>query len=113
MVQLVSVAVEAGLNFTWSAWKSRRHILNGMAKFNVDYIEKRCDSFARSRGCVFEPHQRRFIVALNKYLILCLVLVQPDFKINEVLNIILIVWVWGVVIEWGCLGHFRLSLRFS
>ena len=25
------------------------------------------------------------------YLILCLVLVQPDFKINEVLNIIIIV----------------------
>ena len=32
-------------------------------------------------------------MALNKYLILCLVLVQPDFKINEVLNIIIIVWV--------------------
>ena len=32
---------------------------------------------------------------LNKYLILCLVLVQSDFKINEVLNIIIIVWVRG------------------
>ena len=31
-------------------------------------------------------------MALNKYLILCLVLVQPDFIINEVLNIIIIVW---------------------
>ena len=56
-------------------------------------------------------------MALNKYLILCLVLVQPDFKINEVLNIIIIVWVsvWGGgggAIECGCLGHFRLSLRF-
>ena len=35
-------------------------------------------------------------MALNKYLILSLVLVQPDFKINEVLNIIIIVWVRGV-----------------
>ena len=35
-------------------------------------------------------------MALNKYLILCLVLVQPDFKINEVLNVIIIVWVSGV-----------------
>ena len=30
-------------------------------------------------------------MALNKYLILCLVLVQPDFMINEVLNSIIIV----------------------
>ena len=51
-------------------------------------------------------------MALNKYLILCLVLVQPDFKINEVFNIIIIVWVMGDAIECGCLGHFRLSLRF-
>ena len=56
-------------------------------------------------------------MALNKYLILCLVPVQPDFKINEVLNtcIIIIVWVrgwgWGAI-ECGCLVHFRLSLRF-
>ena len=41
MVQLVYVAEEAGLNFTWSAWKSQRHISNGMAKFKVDYIEER------------------------------------------------------------------------
>ena len=34
-------------------------------------------------------------MALNKYLILCLVLVQSDFKINEVLNNIIIVWVRG------------------
>ena len=40
-MQLASVAEEAGLNFTWSAWKSRRHISNGMAKFKVDYIEER------------------------------------------------------------------------
>ena len=54
-------------------------------------------------------------MALNKYLILCLVLVQPDFKINKVLNIVIIVWVrggGGGAIECGCLGHFRLSLRF-
>ena len=50
-------------------------------------------------------------MALNKYWILCLVLIQPDFNINEVLNIIIIVWVSGGI-EWGCLGHFRLSLRF-
>ena len=31
----------------------------------------------------------------NKYLILCLVLIQPDLRINEVLNIIIIVWVRG------------------
>ena len=30
-------------------------------------------------------------VALNKFLILCMVLVQPDFKINKVLNILIIV----------------------
>ena len=57
-------------------------------------------------------------MALNKYLILCLILVQPEFKINEVLNIIIIVCVggggWGGegAIEWECLGHLRLSLRF-
>ena len=34
-------------------------------------------------------------MALNKYLILCLVLVQPDFTMNEVLNIIRIVCVCG------------------
>ena len=66
-----------------------------MTKFKVDYIEERGDLFARSRGCGFKPHQRCCIVALNKYLILCLVLVQPDFKINKVLNIIIIVWVRG------------------
>ena len=31
------------------------------------------------------------MVASNKYLINCLVLVQPDFEINEVLNSIIIV----------------------
>ena len=37
-------------------------------------------------------------MASNKYLINCLVLVQPDFEINEVLNSIIIVHVrcgWG------------------
>ena len=34
-------------------------------------------------------------MALNKYSILCLVLVQTDFKINEVLNTIITVWVRG------------------
>ena len=47
-----------------------------MAQFQVDYIEE----------CGFEPQQRRCFVASNKYLINCLVLVQPDFVINEVLN---------------------------
>ena len=46
----------------------------------------------------------------NKYLINCLVLVQPDFEINNVLNSIIIVRVKcgvgvgeGFAIEWGCL----------
>ena len=51
----------------------------------------------RARG--FEPHQRCCVVASNKYLINCLVLVQSDFEINEVLNSIIIVRVrcggWG------------------
>ena len=47
-------------------------------------------------------------MASNKYLINCLVLVQPDFEINEVLNTIIIVRVRcgvgeGFAIEWGCL----------
>ena len=65
---------------------------------------------ASSRGCGFEPQQRRCVVASNKYLINCLVLVQSDFEINEVLNSIIIVSVrcgggggGGVAIEWGCL----------
>ena len=67
-----------------------------MTNFKVDYIEERGDLFARSRGCKFKPHQRCCIVALNKNLILCLALVKPDFKINEILNNIIIVWVRGV-----------------
>ena len=50
-------------------------------------------------------------MALNENLILCLVLVKLNFKINEVLNIIIIVLVRGAI-ECGCLDHFRLSLRF-
>ena len=50
---------------------------------------------ASSRDCRFEPQQRRFIVASNKYLLNCLVLVQSDFEINEVLNSIIIVSVRG------------------
>ena len=46
---------------------------------------------ASSRGCGFEPQQRCCVVASNKYLISCLVLVQPDSEINEVLNSIIIV----------------------
>ena len=50
-------------------------------------------------------------MATNKYLINCLVLVQPHFKINEVSNSIIIVRVCvggggvgeGFAIEWGCL----------
>ena len=44
-----------------------------------------------SRGCRLEPQQRRCVVASNKYTINCLVLVQPNFEINEVLNSIIIV----------------------
>ena len=62
-----------------------------MAQFQVDYIEERGDLLASSRGCGFEPQQRHCVVASNKYLINCLVLVQPDFEINEVLNSIIIV----------------------
>ena len=54
---------------------------------------------ASSRGCRFEPQQRRCVVASNKYFINCLVQVQPGLKINEVLNSIIIVRVrcggWG------------------
>ena len=81
-----------------------------MAQIQVDYIEERGDLFASSRGCGFEPQQRRCILASNKYLINCLVLVQPGFEINEVLNSIIIVRVEGgggvgegFTIEWGCL----------
>ena len=50
------------------------------------------------------------VVVSNKNLINCLVSVQPDFEINEVLNSIIIVRVrcgggeWGeeFAIEWGC-----------
>ena len=50
----------------------------------------------------------RCVVASNKYLINSLVLVQPDFEINEVLNGIIIMRVRcavgeGFAIEWGCL----------
>ena len=62
-----------------------------MAQFQVDYIEERGDYLASSRGCGFEPQQRRCVMASNKYLIDSLVLVQPDFEINEVLNSIIIV----------------------
>ena len=42
MVQLVSVAEEADLNFTWLILKSWG-ISNDMIKFTVDYIEERGD----------------------------------------------------------------------
>ena len=50
-------------------------------------------------------------MASNKYLIYCLVLVKPDFEINEVLNSITncacdvwgLRWGEGFAIEWGCL----------
>ena len=64
-----------------------------MAQFQVNYIEEPGDLLASLRGCGFEPQQRRCVVALKKYLINCLVLVQPDFEINEVLNSIIIVLV--------------------
>ena len=55
-------------------------------------------------------------MASNKYLINCLVLVQPDFEINEVSNSIIIVHVkcgggGGVCHCMGMFGHFRRSLR--
>ena len=56
-------------------------------------------------------------MALNKYLINCLVLVQLDFEINEVLNSIMIVRVrcggvgGGVCHLKVIFGIFRLSLR--
>ena len=62
-----------------------------MAQFQVDYIEERGDLLASSRGCGFKPQQRHCVVASNKYLINCLVLVQPDFEIDKVLNSIIIV----------------------
>ena len=49
-------------------------------------------------------------MASNNYLINCLVLVQSNYEINEVLNCIIIVRVRygggggeGFAIEWGCL----------
>ena len=51
-------------------------------------------------------------MASNKYLINCMVLVQPDFDINEVLSSSIIVhvmcrgWGEGFAIEWGCLVIF-------
>ena len=62
-----------------------------MAQFQVDYIEEGGYLLASSRGCRFEPQQRRCVVASIKHFINCLVLVQPDFEINEVLNSIIIV----------------------
>ena len=45
-------------------------------------------------------------MASNNYLINCLVLVQSNYEINEVLNSIIIVRVMyggeGFAIEWGC-----------
>ena len=57
-------------------------------------------TYWRVRGASgFEPQQRRWVIASNN-LINCLVPVQPNFEINEVLNSILIVrvrcGVWGV-----------------
>ena len=62
-----------------------------MAQFQVYYIEERGDYLASSRDCEFKPQQRRCVGASNKYFINCLVLVQPDFEINEVSNSIIIV----------------------
>ena len=75
-----------------------------MAQFQVDHIEKRGDKLLSSRGCWFEPQQRRCVVVSNKNLINCLVSVQPDFEINEVLNSIIIVHVRCGGGEWGVGG---------
>ena len=78
------------------------------SKFQVDYIEERRELLASSRGCRFEPQQRRCVVALNIYLINCFVLVQPDFEINENLNSVIIVCVCvgggGCMLEMYSLG---------
>ena len=70
-----------------------------MAQFQVDYIEERGDLLASSRECGFEPQQRRCVVASNKYLINCLVLVQLNFEINKFFSNIINVRVkcgrWG------------------
>ena len=68
----------------------------------------------RAQG--FEPQQRCCVVALNKYLINCLELFQPDFEINKVLNSIIIVHErcgggGGVCHRMVMFCHFRLSLR--
>ena len=106
MMQLFSVAEEAGLNFTWSALKSLRRIFSWYGSI-PRYIEERSDLLASSRGCGFESQQRHCVVASNNYLINCLVLVQSNYEINEVLNSIIIVRVRyggeGFAIEWGCL----------
>ena len=70
---------------------------------------------ASSRDCGFEPQQR--LRGGFKQIINCLVLVQPDFEINEVLNSIIIVCVRCggggglLLLNGGGVGHFRLSLR--
>ena len=58
-----------------------------MAKFRVDLLRSPVTNL-RDRGLAFSRLTKG---ALNKYLILCLVLVQPHFKINEALNIIIII----------------------
>ena len=62
-------------------WPTRERIVNTLPSFVLFNL----------RDCEFEPQQRRCVVASNKYLINCLVLVQPDFEINEVSNSIIIV----------------------
>ena len=75
-----------------------------MVQFHLYYIEKGSDLFASWRGCGLKTHHKRCVVASNKYLINCLVLVQSDFGINEVMYACE-VWGWGeaFAIEWGCL----------
>ena len=57
-----------------------------MAQFQVDYIEERSDYLTSSRAAGLSLSK-----ASHKYSINCLVLVQPDFEISEVLNSIIIV----------------------
>ena len=70
----------------------------------------------RARGVAGSSLSKGAILWLQTNTYCCLVLVQPDFEINEVLNSIIIVHVRcgggeGFAIEWGCLVIFRLSLR--
>ena len=78
MMQLVSVAEEAGLNFTWSAYKSLRCILAWYGS-----IPRSAVTNWRARGVAGRN--------LSKGAALWLQLILDYFEINAVLNSIIIV----------------------